>query len=432
MRIAALVIVAVPAAAASAAILPENVAVLYNPASADGMHLAQQYAQLRPGVALLPITGLGPTAETISPATYAQTYLPQVESYLADGDNLARTQVLLTTRGLPYRIAGADTFDFKKSTNAAVGSELALAGIDLARKARGDAPLAGAPSAVANPYAKTQTFDAVPDDGDDNFTRASRYEPFESFGDFRAHAAVGDDPDAANFLLTARLDGFNLKDTADALRRAQRTERGKIVLDRDPRDYILDNILESRDAAGDLLIRGAAVEVEARGGEVALDATAASLETLDDPVLAYVGTGTNGNQDKATYVTDDLDFRLAFGALFNTYESFNAETFVEGGNRGQSLIGEWLAAGGTAAAGHAFEPFDLGVSNEEVYLPALLEGYTLAEAIWMSNELAGWQNVLVGDPLMTWPTFGGASAAPVPEPAIGLLAATALLLPRRR
>ncbi len=106
-----------------------------------------------------------------------------------------------------------------------------------------------------------------------------------------------------------------------------------------------------------------------------------------------------------SYIVTALDIALADGAVFNSWESFNAQSFEFGGNAGnQGLVAEWLAKGGTAAVGNVDEPqgSPLTVFNEDLLFDMLLAGNTFAEAAWSSARQLSWVNTVVGDPLMTW------------------------------
>jgi hypothetical protein len=100
-----------------------------------------------------------------------------------------------------------------------------------------------------------------------------------------------------------------------------------------------------------------------------------------------------------------LNFTLAKGAAFLTHESYNAYSFVQGGNvGGQGLVAEWLAAGGTAAIGNVQEPTSGSCyeANEDQMFKMLLSGFTWAEAAWSSLQQLSYVNTVVGDPLMKW------------------------------
>jgi hypothetical protein len=53
---------------------------------------------------------------------------------------------------------------------------------------------------------------------------------------------------------------------------------------------------------------------------------------------------------------DGVQFQLANGAVFVSWESFNASTFLPNATVFQGLVAQWIARGGTAGVGHVAEP----------------------------------------------------------------------------
>jgi hypothetical protein len=110
-----------------------------------------------------------------------------------------------------------------------------------------------------------------------------------------------------------------------------------------------------------------------------------------------------------------LNITLANGAVFNSWESYNAYSFTPGGYTGtQGQVAQWLAMGGTAGVGNVQEPgaSTSSVANEDQLFLMLLSGKTWAEAAWSSLEQLGYVNTVVGDPLMTWTRLPATTANP--------------------
>ena len=183
--------------------------------------------------------------------------------------------------------------------------------------------------------------------------------------------------------------------------------------------------------------RGAREELLAKGGTVIYDNTSTHINNTSNPapsnVMGFVSWGTNDPPVASDYAAT-TGYPLANGALFSSYESFNANSFEllagnpqrrAGGGGPQGLVGDWIQAGGTAATGTVWEPFADLIAHEEMFFPALMEGFTFADAMWMATEGISWQNVMVGDPLMRW-------VVPEPSAASLLLVGAGLLLSRRR
>jgi hypothetical protein len=143
-----------------------------------------------------------------------------------------------------------------------------------------------------------------------------------------------------------------------------------------------------------------------RGLPVTFDETAAFTNTAPGPVLGYVSHGRNQSSTPLNYILDGLDVELADGAVFHTWESFNAYTFDE--NRpvpaGQGSIAQWLRLGGTVGVGHVEEPLagSSNVTGGDIMFEMLLEGYTWAEAAWAATRQLSFVNTVIGDPLMTF------------------------------
>jgi len=89
-------------------------------------------------------------------------------------------------------------------------------------------------------------------------------------------------------------------------------------------------------------------------------------------------------------------FRFRRGAVAVHIHSFSAEQI---GNPARHWVAPLLAAGAAATVGNVFEPY-LELSHHlEILHDRLLAGFTLAEAAWMAMPCASWQGVVLGDPL---------------------------------
>ncbi|MEE9211021.1 MAG: dockerin type I domain-containing protein, partial [Phycisphaeraceae bacterium] len=208
------------------------------------------------------------------------------------------------------------------------------------------------------------------------------------------------DPANQGIRLTARLDGFSVQDVNAAIDRAQQVfvvpQYHYVVVDDDPNAVagdldlmpeLKDNVLVPREQA------------------FVFDSTNEAITSAPGPVIGYVSHGVNDRSGGLHhgYISDELQFELANGAVFHTHESFNAVSFEAGGNQGgQGLVAEWLAVGGTAGVGHVEEPSagQFNVTNEDILFDRLLDGFTLAEAAWAATWQLSYVNTVVGDPLM--------------------------------
>jgi uncharacterized protein (TIGR03790 family) len=378
-------LVASSVAAVRGAIGPEDVLVLYNTASADGIEVANYYAQVHPGVRLLGLSGVT-TDEQITDDYYLNVIRPQILPALSSS-----TDVIVTTKGLPLRICtsianpGAYTDPF--GVNRTVGSgwwrpysslESELTRIDVIRTPQqmGDQTYFSQAGQTSHPQPSCNPY----------------YDRNVSF-DYKDYYISG----YGGMRLTARLDGFTTADVVASINRAQEAyltpSSTCVVMDDDPTAGI-DRIVQLRDSV-----------LKPNGQGYVYDNTTAAITTVSGPVIGYVSHGTNGSGLNAGYISKQLQFQLANGSVFQTYESYNAYSFQPGGNRsGQGLVGEWLAAGGTAGVGHVEEPLNgaCNVANDDQLFKMLLAGHTWAEAAWSSMQQLSYVNTVVGDPLMTW------------------------------
>jgi hypothetical protein len=182
------------------------------------------------------------------------------------------------------------------------------------------------------------------------------------------------------------------------LNRAQRTYYGLldhgVVVDDDP-----NAPASSVDRMGPLVSN----VLGSSGMNYTYDLTDAFVTTAPGAVMGYVSHGVHGGAPP-DYVANSLSFDLANGAVFHSWESFNAVSFRQGGNRGQGLLADWIHIGGAAGTGHVEEPgaSASNVTNEDRLFQGLLNGMSWAEAAWSATQQLSYVNTFVGDPLMRW------------------------------
>ena len=381
----AAVFVALMVGRAFGAIGPENVLVLYNEASADGARVASYYSEVHPGVTVLGLAGVG-LEEEISADDYLSTIRPQVTAALTD-----TIQVVVTTKGLPLRIVnshinpgsytdpfGVDRTVFASTWECYSSLESELAQVDI-----------------------VSTWEQMGDQtwwipvGYPGYPHPSRNLYYRAGGAF--------DHDVYGSRLTCRLDGFTVDDITGSIDRAQQAFVG-------PYGFVIDNDPNAPGATVNLMEELAQNVLAPTGMPYVYDNTDAFVTDAPFSVVGYVSYGVHGGGEPAPdgYLVDEVDgltFDLADGAVFHTWESFNAYSFEEGGNRaGQGLVAEWIARGGTAGTGNVQEPGanPVSVVNEDVMFEMLLEGHTWAEAAWSATQQLSFVNTIVGDPLMVF------------------------------
>jgi uncharacterized protein (TIGR03790 family) len=378
----------------SAAVDPSSTVVLYNVNSPDGFEIANYYALVHPGVRLLGLTDVS-LNEEVTEDHYLDVIRPQVLAGIDDN-----TDVIVTTKGLPLRIV---------NTTANPGTYPGWRGSMFGMSIPNDwwKPY----SSLESELTRIDRIDSPEQMGDQSFLLSPSAFPYETYhqaaNPYYNHRIAFDRTDPANegVRLTARLDGFTATDVIDSIDRAQQS-----YLTPGPQYIVVDDDPDAPGARADrmpALVNGVLAPA---GQNYIYDTGAQDITTAPGGVIGYV---SHGSFAAGTGYIDDLDFNLAPGAVFHTWESFNAFSFDEGNNLyGQGLVGEWLAEGGTAALGHVQEPKAsvTSVANEDILFDMLLNGYTLAEAAWSATAQLSFVNTVVGDPLMTFKPWVTADA----------------------
>ncbi len=387
----------------SLAVEAASTLLLYDTTDADSVAIKDYYLAARPGV-----RAYGLSLPSFGEEILAQEYLDDIRrpilEYLNSQGWGSEIDTFVTTKGLPLRIdAGADPNPSPQSNWARYSSlESELTRIDTISSVEemGDQNFSAAILDVpgvkpANPYYLGLEFDLftgglLPYEGPEGFDRS--------------------DPVNENIRLTSRLDGYTLQDVFGLIDRSQKTFvipfAQAVVVDDHPGSPVSSET-EMTNLALNIL--------PSRNQLAVYDATNSPILASSSPVIGYVSLGTHsgltpggpGNLDQTGYIVEDLNFEYANGAVFLTYESFNAYSFDSASVSPQTYQGQvaqWIAAGGTAAVGNVAEPTAnvSTVTNEDIMFDMLLSGYTLAEAAWAATRQLSFVNTVVGDPLMVW------------------------------
>ena len=405
LRAAVCICVILAAPTVCSAIDASNVLLLYtdpaNDGTSDGAQIEAAYVAAHPGVHVLKLTNV-PSGDEITADQYLGTIRPQVVAGLA-AIQVASPGVtindIVTTKGLPVRINVTQQFGggtpsyqdpfgvvhnvYTQAQYSSMESELTRVGTISTWQQMRDQTWwdPTIPSQAVNPYYNYKN----------SATQDSAFD--------HGNAALG------GMYLTSRLDGYNAAEVIASLGRAQKAYSG-------PFNYVVDNdptkLYNSGMAS---LVNNVLIP---QHQPYSYDNTAAFVGTAPGPVLGYVSFGANQVSTPPNFMLDTtggLQFPIANGAVAETWESYNAFSFTQGGNHyGQSLIADWIHRGGTAAVGNVHEPWAslTNVGNDDIMFNMLLHGYTWGEAAWAAMRQLSYVNTVVGDPLMVWkPAFPG-------------------------
>jgi len=296
--------------------------------------------------------------EEIPRAQYDREIAGPIAVCLASNQLIEQILYIVTTGGVPLRIAGVLALDGDVS---AVDSELALMYTD--RKVGHPHPLKGG---VPNPM----------------------------FGKRNIKFSHAEFP----IYLVTRLAAYDLagaKAEVDACLKA--TNRGKFVID-----------LNNAGKDGDSWLGEAASLLPK--DRVIVDASDKVLYDQSD-VIGYASWGSNDKNRHRRFV----GFHWLPGSIATEFVSTNARSFVRPpetwnisdwnspklwfAGSPQTMTADYLMEGATAATGHVTEPY-LGMTpHPEFLLPAYYSGRNLAESFYLSILWLSWQNIVVGDPL---------------------------------
>ena len=145
---------------------------------------------------------------------------------------------------------------------------------------------------------------------------------------------------------------------------------------------------------GENWLINAARLLESKGMPVMLDTWAPTLP-LNFPMhdcAIYLGWYT----DHADGPFLNPAFRFRRGAVACHIQSFSAAQLT---NPKQNWCAPMLAKGACATVGNVFEPYLAYTTAFDTLTARLLDGYTLAEAAWMSTPVLSWMSTVLGDPL---------------------------------
>jgi uncharacterized protein (TIGR03790 family) len=340
---------------------PANVLVVVNDSSPLSRNIAEYYVRKR----AIPLKNMChiqvSAAEDIERAGYDRLIATPIAACLRRQQLTEQVLYIVSTQGVPLRIAGTEG---PTGHVAAVDSELALLYTDM--KSGKPHPVNGS---LRNPFFGKR---------DAKFTHAG----FPIY-------------------LVTRLAGYEFAGVRAMIDRSLIAKnRGKFVID----------LKSEGDETGNDWLRTAALLLPA--DRVVLDESDTVLYKQAD-VIGFASWGSNDRNRHERYV----GFQWLPGAIATEFVSTNARTFARppkswtigpweprsGWFAGspQSMTADYLDEGATAATGHVDEPY-LGMTPRPDYLlPAYFKGRNLAESYYLSIPALSWQNIVIGDPLMS-------------------------------
>lgn len=348
---------------------PAQVLVVENQNSARSRQISEYYIRQRS----IPLANLcriqAAEEEQISRAEYLRTIETGVRRCLVTGQLVEQIHYIVLTQGVPLRIKAEAKGSTVESDAASVDSELVLL------YARLHGTSTAVPGPIANPYFRQQS---------------------QEFGH----------PKFPMYLVT-RLAAYTVAQvkrmidhSVEAGRNPEMLRRGKVVLDLSYND----------EAPGNSWLRNAMLKLAEP--QVVFDASPKVITGTRD-VIGYAGWGSNDKARRQRF----LGIAWLPGSIATEFVSSNGRTVVQPpdswtlgewkdkeswyAGSPQSLAGDYLAEGATAATGHVDEPYLVATPHPEELLPAYVkQGRNLAESFYLSIAYVSWMNICLGDPLM--------------------------------
>ena len=340
---------------------PANVLVVVNDRSSLSRNIGEYYVRKR----AIPLPNVchiqTPGEEGIERAAYDRSIVGPISECLREGSLTEQILYIVTTQGVPLRISGEGGLT---GDNAAVDSELALLYADLK---------SGKPHALAGGLRN----------------------PFFGKSDAKFHHA-----EFPMYLVT-RLAGYDFAGVRALIDRSLLAKhRGKFVID----------LKSDDDEEGNNWLRNAAIRLPA--DRVVFDSSAKVLYKQTE-VIGFASWGSNDRNRHERYV----GFQWLPGAIATEFVSTNGRTFArppKGWNISdwesrskwfagspQTMTADYLEEGASAATGHVDEPYLAMTPRPDYLLPAYFSGRNLAESYYLSIPALSWQNIVIGDPLMS-------------------------------
>lgn len=340
--------------------------------NADSVAIAKRYKELHPGVSEialkedLPVTRDPQSQQPIiSAQDYARSIVTPICKEMDAQDLWTKIRYIVTTKGMPLRLGNQSSVD----------AQLCLLALDWRN---GELQERDMTKSLPNPYAYMHLpFSAIPN------------------------------PSRPAILLVTRIDGYTLNDALGVLERSQNPVgafEGTLIVDN-------DNQACQKWKVNPALLQSIEDRLKPLGAKVLYEDSPQWVTRSNEPVTGYFSWGMNSSNltaKDAGYVSNLLGFQYAPGAAFLTIESFNGRTFDKESKPGaplkQGLLADFIEKGGSCGIGNVSEP-TLGLSaRPDIFFVRMALGYGLADAAYAAIPELGWKQVVIGDPLLQWPT----------------------------
>jgi len=355
---------------------PAEVLVVYNSSyttdsDSDGVQDSLEIAQYYQAARSIPsanVVGIAaPTSEEITRAQYNEEIKSALESYLTSSGLKTSIKYIVLVKGIPLKIQYTNNASYGSTDYSSVDAAVCLLFETYSIVWR-----------IANPYYNV----------DPSYTKSFRFktEHFSTDGVYLRY-------------LTTRLDGYTVADIKGMIDRA-------VAADTSGTGYwIIDGHQKTYDH-----MASAYTKLKSLGQHINpdpwSDTTAMITSNPAGSVIGYVSHGIHAGMGDG-YVSNNppndnhLNFTLLNGAVFSTYESFNAYGFVTSTQSTHGQVAEWLQIGGSGGIGNVYEPWASSIADEDIFMPAYAVGYPWADAAYQSLPYMDFVSVVVGDPLMT-------------------------------
>ncbi len=417
---------------ARADIAPSQTLVLFNSQNAESQAVRDLYVAAHPGVLEFDLNDATLLPGEIDRADYLSKIRDPLRTHLnSTGGTTPLSQQIIcivTTRGLPARIAGGPEFALNSSL-ASVESELCLLQQDLevvesgalTRRYRG---------VVDNPYHLSIAQDI------DSFDRSAieTQRSFVEVGGITAWTIPGLTPgdiylvcrvDAPTVGATTALDNIAaLLDRSASL--SVKTCEVQALLDEYPQGTGCDQLDDDGGTAQFPALQdyeNAAARLSTLGIDTLHDETSAffrgtELPDQEKPVLVVATYGENHDFGGCGVDPPGPGNYLLFfdnihpAACFFSIESFNGNSLIDGTSRGgQEQALDFIHEGGSFTIPTVAEPFTPLIADVDYFVANLYQSnMTFAEAAYASMPGLSWQTVPVGDPLAKVTLLGGVTA----------------------